>query len=294
MTEQVTDGQLDRLDEVIEELETEHLPEDAPEVQEAAEDESDDGFEDAGEEEHQEEKRKTDGLTRNQRRAQTRYDKIYREKREAQEKAAAAEAKLRQTEEHWAQQYTEMSKQLESILSGSGAGEPGPQGVSQSTDVKQLAKEAALEILREQKEAEAKQRKAAVIDEQRKSLESNWSPIYERVQKTHPAVAGWFLNEFCHEIKQTTDRHENLDILEAVQEFDYPMESLYAAAADESFGRLSMGGKIKLIAKASKKIAVRKSQPSKADNPIEVPNSVGARKGPQSNEEIWLAINGRK
>jgi hypothetical protein len=287
MTEEVTDGQLDRLDEVIEELETERLPEDAPDAQEAAEDESDDGFEDAGEEEHQEEKRKTDGLTRNQRRAQTRYDKIYREKREAEERAAAAEARRQQSEQEWSQQFTELSKQLEAIVSGSGVGEQVSQETGRNVDVKQLARDAALEILREQREAEAKQRNAAVVDEQRKSLESNWSPIYERVQKTHPAVAGWFLNEFCHEIKQTTDRHQNLDILEAVQEFDYPMESLYAAAADESFGRLSMGGKIKLIAKASKKIAARKSQPSKADNPIEVPNSVGVRKGPLSNEEIF-------
>lgn len=287
MTEQVTDGQLDRLDEVIEELETERLPEDAPDTQEAAEDESDDGFEDAGEEKHEEDKRKTDGLTRNQRRAQTRYDKIYREKREAEERAAAAEARRQETEQHYAQQFTELSKQLEALVSGSGVGEQVSQETGRNVDVKQLAKDAALEILREQKEAEASQRKAALVDEQRKSLESNWSPIYERVQKTHPAVAGWFLNEFCHEIKKTTDRHENLDILEAVQDFDYPMESLYAAAADESFGRLSMGGKIKLIAKASKKIAVRKSQPSKADNPIEVPNSVGVRKGPQTNEEIF-------
>lgn len=294
MTEQVTDGQLDRLDEVIEELESEQLPEaDAPDVSEAADEEPDDGFEEAGEEEHQE-KRKDDGLTRNQRRAQNRYDKIYREKREAQEKAAAAEAKLRETEQQWSQQFAELSKQLESLLSGSPVGETTPQASGRPEDFKQLAKEAAAEILREQKEAELKNQTAQAIEARRKNLEGAWAPIYERVQKTHPAVAGWFFNEFTHEIRKDPNNLEHLEILEATQELDYPMESLYAAAADESFGRLSLGGKIKLITKASKKIAARKSQPSKADNPIEVPNSVGVRKGPQTNEEIWLAITGRK
>lgn len=283
MTDEITDGHLDRLDEVIEEFDTAEVPEtDAPDEVDAADEESDDGFEEAGEEEHQA-KREDDGLTRNQRRAKTRYDKVYREKREAQERAQALEAKLKDNE----QQFYELSKQVEQYLQGNGLGDQQVQSSGgQNVDVATIAREAAKEMLRKEREDADVQRKQAAFDSRKQKIGDEWEPIYKKVGKSHPAVAGWFVNDFANDVVNNPDR---LDILEAAQELDYPLESLYAAAADESFKRLTLGGKIKLIAKANKKISARKSQTSKADNPIEAPGNGGTRRGvAPSNEELFL------
>jgi len=281
MTDEITDGHLDRLDEVIEEFDSpEPLEDDAPEVMEAADDDQDEGFEDAGEEEHQA-KRESDGLTRNQRRAKTRYDKIYREKREAQERAQALEAKLQENE----RQFQELSREVERYISGTGLGTQQTQSADGNVDVASIAREAAKEMLRKEREEADLRARQMAFDSRKQKIGNEWEPIYKKVERTHPAVAGWFVNEFASDVVNNPDR---LDILEAAQELDYPLESLYAAAADESFKRLTLGGKIKLIAKANKKIAARKSQPSKADNPIEAPGNGGTRRGGlPSNEELF-------
>lgn len=289
MTDEITDGHLDRLDEVIEEFDTAEVPEtDAPDEVDAADEESDDGFEEAGEEEHQV-KREDDGLTRNQRRAKTRYDKVYRDKREAQERAQALEARLQEREaklQENERQFQELSKEVERYIGGAAQGSQQAQSAPDHVAIVSAAREAAREELRKEKEQADQMARQKAFDARRNKIGSEWEPIYKKVGKTHPAVAGWFVNDFA---RDGSDALEKLDILEASQELDYPLESLYAAAADESFKRLTLGGKIKLIAKANKKIAARKSQTSKADNPIEAPGNGGTRRGvAPTNEELFL------